>query len=186
MCHWIARDKTSRWLELKRVLLAFHRLHGSHDGKAIASAALALLDHAGITAQVCILFYGHLMMESWCKLAGGLLNPQLCIEQWHIPARAFDTPSSLWHQLWRNRPPNYVLPARHQHVLSTCYCQLDQCQLDWICQSVCWDASPWPSGSANIRRRCKTGSGGTGTQHCACTLKLWSKTRFVRGHPLQW
>lgn len=54
-CHWISRDKSTRRLQLKRALLAFHRLCGGHDGKAMADAVLRLLDRAGITAQVCLL-----------------------------------------------------------------------------------------------------------------------------------
>jgi hypothetical protein len=64
--HWIARDKATQRLELKRALLAFHRLHGSHDGKSMAEAALHLLDRAGITAKVRLLFD--------CYLIKGLMD----------------------------------------------------------------------------------------------------------------
>lgn len=43
-------------LQLKAALIAFHRIRGGHDGKALASTVLALLDRAGITIKVVILF----------------------------------------------------------------------------------------------------------------------------------
>ena len=51
-CQWISRDKATRSLQLKRALLAFHHLHGGHNGNSMAKAVLHLLDRAGITAQV--------------------------------------------------------------------------------------------------------------------------------------
>jgi hypothetical protein len=51
--HWIAKDETTKSLLLKAALLAFHRLHGSHNGKSMAQTVVPLLDHAGVTANVC-------------------------------------------------------------------------------------------------------------------------------------
>src|ERR1700678_309484 len=40
---------------MKSALIAFHRIHGSHDGKALARTVLALLDRADITVKVYFL-----------------------------------------------------------------------------------------------------------------------------------
>ena len=52
--HWIAKDGTSP-LQMKTALIAFHRIHGSHDGKSLASTVLALLDRAEVTVKVYFL-----------------------------------------------------------------------------------------------------------------------------------
>jgi len=51
-CHWLARDKATRQLQLRRALIAFHRLRGGHDGKTMANVALHLLDRIGVTAKM--------------------------------------------------------------------------------------------------------------------------------------
>lgn len=50
--HWVATLKGTTILHLKTALIAFHRLHGGHDGKSIARTVLRLLDRAGITVKV--------------------------------------------------------------------------------------------------------------------------------------
>jgi hypothetical protein len=50
--HWIARHNGTDALQFKTALVAFHRLHGRHDGKTIARTVLHLLDRAGITVKV--------------------------------------------------------------------------------------------------------------------------------------
>ena len=50
--HWIAKVKGTTSLQLKVSLIAFHRLHGNHDGESLASTILQLLDRAGVTAKV--------------------------------------------------------------------------------------------------------------------------------------
>ena len=52
--HWMARNKRTRVLELRCVLVAFHNVTGHHDGVNLARTMLALLDRAGVTAQVCL------------------------------------------------------------------------------------------------------------------------------------
>ena len=39
-------------LQLDAALIAFHRLHGDHDGKSLADIVLQLLDRAGVTVKV--------------------------------------------------------------------------------------------------------------------------------------
>jgi len=50
--HWIARLTGTTSLQLKAALIAFHQLHGNHDGETLATAVLQLLDRAGITVKV--------------------------------------------------------------------------------------------------------------------------------------
>lgn len=50
--HWIARDRRSNALELKAALIAFHHVHGKHDGKNLAKVTMELLDRACITTKV--------------------------------------------------------------------------------------------------------------------------------------
>jgi hypothetical protein len=49
-------------LLLKAALIAFHRLRGTHDGKTMAATVLRLLDRANITANVCVLIDGDLIV----------------------------------------------------------------------------------------------------------------------------
>ena len=49
--HWI-KWKADGCLSLEAALIAFHCLVGRHDGKALASTALAMLDHASATLKV--------------------------------------------------------------------------------------------------------------------------------------
>ena len=46
MAHWIAKDEWLNALELKMALIAFHRIHGKHNGETLAGAVLDLLDRA--------------------------------------------------------------------------------------------------------------------------------------------
>jgi hypothetical protein len=39
-------------LQLKHALIAFHRMCGGHDGKSMAELGMAMVDRAGITANV--------------------------------------------------------------------------------------------------------------------------------------
>jgi len=39
-------------LQLEAALIAFHRLHGDHDGESLAELVLQLLDRARITVKV--------------------------------------------------------------------------------------------------------------------------------------
>ena len=50
--HWIAKLEGTTSLQLKASLIAFYRLHGGHDGEALAETVLQLLDRAGITVKV--------------------------------------------------------------------------------------------------------------------------------------
>ena len=50
--HWIAIHEPTDTLKLKLALIAFHRLHCSHDGASLANVVIKLLDRAGITAKV--------------------------------------------------------------------------------------------------------------------------------------
>ena len=61
--HWIAKDEGSNALELKTALIAFHRIHGKHDGEMLAGAVLDLLDRARITTKVRLLHEAGIMMH---------------------------------------------------------------------------------------------------------------------------
>ena len=52
--HWIAKEATTGSHQLKCVLMAFHRICGSQDGKNMAEITIQLLDRANIAANVCI------------------------------------------------------------------------------------------------------------------------------------
>ncbi|KIL57978.1 hypothetical protein M378DRAFT_188346 [Amanita muscaria Koide BX008] len=57
--HWLARDVSTRSLQLQTALLAFHRLQGSHDGKSLANAAIFILDRAKIVSKL-----GHFTLDN--------------------------------------------------------------------------------------------------------------------------
>ena len=59
--HWIA--KVEGTLQLKATLIAFHFLHGRHDGKTLAEAVLKLLDRAEITLRVRLLHKAAITMR---------------------------------------------------------------------------------------------------------------------------
>lgn len=61
--HWIAKVERTTSLELKTALIAFHRLPGKHDGKAIAEAVIALLDRARVTVKVRLLHEAGITMH---------------------------------------------------------------------------------------------------------------------------
>ena len=76
MAHWIAKDKGSTALELKTALIAFHRIHGKHDGETLAGAVLSLLDRAWITTKVRLLHEAGIMMHvSDVFSQGGAFHP---------------------------------------------------------------------------------------------------------------
>jgi hypothetical protein len=50
--HWIANVEGTTALGFKTALIAFHRLHRRHDGRAIARTVIHLLDRAGVTVKV--------------------------------------------------------------------------------------------------------------------------------------
>lgn len=50
--HWIAMIAGTTSLQLDAALIAFHRLHGDHDGESLADLVLQLLDRAGVTVKV--------------------------------------------------------------------------------------------------------------------------------------
>ena len=50
--HWVAEVEGTTALHLKSALIAFHRLHGRHDGKSLAKVVMQLLDRAGVTVKV--------------------------------------------------------------------------------------------------------------------------------------
>ena len=54
--HWIAKVEGTTALQLKTALIAFHRLHGRHDGKTLAETVMKLLDRAQITVKVRLLY----------------------------------------------------------------------------------------------------------------------------------
>lgn len=54
--HWIAKVEGTTALELKSALIAFQRIHGTHDGVSLSKVILELLDRAGVTVKVS-LFY---------------------------------------------------------------------------------------------------------------------------------
>jgi hypothetical protein len=53
MAHWIAMIAgTTSSLQLDVALIAFHRLHGDHDGESLADLVLQLLDRDEVTVKV--------------------------------------------------------------------------------------------------------------------------------------
>jgi len=50
--HWVASVGGSSALQLKTVLIAFHRLCQNHTGKSMARTIMHLLDRADITVKV--------------------------------------------------------------------------------------------------------------------------------------
>jgi hypothetical protein len=50
--HWIA--KKNGFLRLRSALIAFHYLPGSHDGKAICTAVIEMLERADVLTNVSI------------------------------------------------------------------------------------------------------------------------------------
>jgi hypothetical protein len=46
MAHWVAKIEGTTALQLKTTLIAFHHLHGKHDGKTLAKTVVMLLDWA--------------------------------------------------------------------------------------------------------------------------------------------
>ena len=50
--HWIATIIGTTSLKLEADLIAFHRIHGDHDGESLATILLQLLDRAGVTRKV--------------------------------------------------------------------------------------------------------------------------------------
>ncbi|KAF8225380.1 hypothetical protein L208DRAFT_1306558, partial [Tricholoma matsutake] len=57
--HWIAKVEGSTSLQLKASLIAFHRLHGGHDGVSLGKTVFRLLDRAGVTIKVTFFIVGH-------------------------------------------------------------------------------------------------------------------------------
>jgi len=55
--HWIAEAEGSGTLQLKTLLIAFHRLHEGHTGRSMARTVRHLLDRAGVTTKVRRVFY---------------------------------------------------------------------------------------------------------------------------------
>ena len=53
--HWVAKAEGTSTLQLKSRLIAFHCIHGRHDGERLAEAVLGLLDRAEITLKVRLL-----------------------------------------------------------------------------------------------------------------------------------
>jgi hypothetical protein len=56
------KDATTGSLLLKAALIMFHHLQGTHNSKTMAATVLRLIDHANITANVCVLIDGDLIM----------------------------------------------------------------------------------------------------------------------------
>jgi len=52
MAHWMGKNKTTEELQLNSVLLAFHRVEGTHDGERLARIALNITNWAGVTENV--------------------------------------------------------------------------------------------------------------------------------------
>jgi len=50
--HLVTSVRGSLALQLKTVLIAFHRLHQNHTGKSMARTVMHLLDRADITVKV--------------------------------------------------------------------------------------------------------------------------------------
>ena len=48
----MGKNKTMEALELNSVLLAFHRVKGTHDGQRLARIALNITNQAGVTENV--------------------------------------------------------------------------------------------------------------------------------------
>ena len=71
--HWIKRHESSRHLELRGALIAFHRLRGSHNGRRLARIVLHILDRVGITAKVCGLYF--IVVIGANHSLGGSLDP---------------------------------------------------------------------------------------------------------------
>jgi hypothetical protein len=57
--HWVAKVEGTNALQLKTALIAFHRLHGKHDGKTLAKTILKLLDRAKLTLKL-----GHFTLDN--------------------------------------------------------------------------------------------------------------------------
>jgi len=54
MVHWMGKNKTTEELQLNSVLLAFHCVKGTHDGKRLARIALNIINWAGVTENIWI------------------------------------------------------------------------------------------------------------------------------------
>ena len=54
--HWISKVEGTSALQLKASLIVFHRLHSDHDGESLAQIVLQLLDRAGVTLKVRLLY----------------------------------------------------------------------------------------------------------------------------------
>jgi len=50
--HWVASVEGTSVLQLKMVLIAFHRLRQNHTGKSMARTVMHLLDRADVTVKV--------------------------------------------------------------------------------------------------------------------------------------
>ena len=50
--HWIVNNHKTGTLKYRTALIAFHRLHGGHDGKTVGEIVVNLLDRAAITVKV--------------------------------------------------------------------------------------------------------------------------------------
>ena len=88
---------------MKSALIAFHRIHGSHDGKALARTVLALLDRADITVKVyflpnwdvLFLIYlfktGHFTMDNASNNATMMQELEVLLDARDIPFEAADS-----------------------------------------------------------------------------------------------
>jgi hypothetical protein len=56
--HWVAKVEGTTTFQLKTALIAFHRLRGRHNGKALAETVMDILDRAEITGKVSVLHVG--------------------------------------------------------------------------------------------------------------------------------
>ncbi len=61
--HWISHDDSNGCLSLKAALIGFHHLKKNHSGINIAKAILYILDQAGVTLRVCILYNLYLLVS---------------------------------------------------------------------------------------------------------------------------
>jgi hypothetical protein len=83
--HWIIEVEGTSALQLKTALIAFHRLHGRHDGKSLAETVLKLLDRAKITVKVSLLRGVGIMMSD-PYFQGWAFHSRQCIEQRDVHA----------------------------------------------------------------------------------------------------
>jgi hypothetical protein len=54
--HWISKVEGTSALQLKASIIVFHRLRGDHNGESLARIVLQLLDRAGVTLKVRLLY----------------------------------------------------------------------------------------------------------------------------------